>query len=102
MWRNTTIELLSGGHPGSDDLTISGSFIAVGVFKHHSGMIPSTQPSDGFAYVVIIPDQSFASFAALASKVTHTSADTSAPLRRCRSKRAAHAWGAGAAAAAPE
>ncbi len=84
MWRNTTIELLSAGHPGSDDLTISGSFIAVGVFKHHSGMIPSTQPSDGFAYVVIIPDQSFASFAALASKVIH-------PRALPQQQRAAHA-----------
>jgi hypothetical protein len=32
-------------------------------------MIPIAQPDDGFAYAVIIPDQSFASFAALASKV---------------------------------
>jgi hypothetical protein len=70
VWRNTSIDLLPEGHPSGDQLIISGNFIAVGVFKHHSGMIPSAQPSDGFAYAVIIPDQSFASFAALASKVT--------------------------------
>ena len=69
MWKNTSIELLAEGHPSSDHVTISGNFIAVGVFKHHSGMIPCAQATDGNAYAVIIPDQSFASFAALASKV---------------------------------
>ncbi len=71
-------------HPSDDHATISGNFIAVGVFKHHSGMVrlvvpqqnncntlqvPNADATDGFAYAVIIPDQSFPSFVALASKV---------------------------------
>jgi hypothetical protein len=68
VWRSTNIQLLDEGHSSDDHVIISGSFIAVGVFKHHSGMIPDAHATDGFAYSVIIPDQSFASFVALASK----------------------------------
>ena len=72
VWKKTSIELLAEGHPSNDHVIISGKFIAVVVFKHHSGMIPGAQATDGIAYAVIIPDQSFASFAALASKVRFT------------------------------
>ncbi len=103
VWRNTSIELLADHHPSSDHATISGNFIAVGVFKHHSGMVrlvvlpqnncnilqvPNADATDGFAYAVIIPDQSFPSFVALASKVLtacfYNRKSVSMNVRRCR------------------